>query len=324
MSKFKYLAVWLVLMLMQLTVFAQDVNLKAIVKNQVSVGEQFQLVFELNAEGGQNFRGPQFTDWRVLTGPMSSTNSSIQIINGQMSRNFTQSYTYVLMAKAEGNFTIGSATITVDGKSYKSDPVTIKVTAANAATQNNNAGSEPGANGEISSKDLFLRAIVDKKDVVRGEQLIVTYRLYTRLPVSSVSVSKLSAFPGFWTKNLQNDKDALTQSTEIINGEEYATADIRKMALFPQKTGKLDIESMELECVVQVRTQTNRRRTRDPFESFFNDPFFLTEAFPTSKKCWFQTNSKLTLNRFLQPESQMVLKVLWDNLDCNQASTVPA
>lgn len=273
MSKFKYLAVWLVLMLMQLTVFAQDVNLKAIVKNQVSVGEQFQLVFELNAEG-QNFRGPQFTDWRVLTGPMSSTNSSIQIINGQMSRNFTQSYTYVLMAKAEGNFTIGSATITVDGKSYKSDPVTIKVTAANAATQNNNAGSEPGANGEISSKDLFLRAIVDKKDVVRGEQLIVTYRLYTRLPVSSVSVSKLSAFPGFWTKNLQNDKDALTQSTEIINGEEYATADIRKMALFPQKTGKLDIESMELECVVQVRTQTNRRRTRDPFESFFNDPFF--------------------------------------------------
>ncbi len=149
-------------MLMQLTVFAQDVNLKAIVKNQVSAGEQFQLVFELNAEG-QNFRGPQFTDWRVLTGPMSSTNSSIQIINGQMSRNFTQSYTYVLMAKAEGNFTIGSATITVDGKSYKSDPVTIKVTTANAAAQNSTAGSEPGANGEISSKDIFLRAIVDKK-----------------------------------------------------------------------------------------------------------------------------------------------------------------
>lgn len=273
MPKLKHIPIWLVLMLMQLAVFAQDVNLKAIVKNQVSVGEQFQLVFELNAEG-ENFRGPQFNDWRVLTGPMSSTNSSIQIINGQMNRSITQSYTYVLMAKAEGSFTIDPASITADGKTYKSAPVTVKVTAANTSSQSNTDGSEPGANGEISSKDLFLRAIVDKKDVVRGEQIIVTYRLYTRLPVSSVTVSKLSAFPGFWTKNLQNDNAALSQSTEIINGEEYATADIRKMALFPQKTGKLEIESMELECVAQVRTQTNRRRSKDPFESFFNDPFF--------------------------------------------------
>ena len=273
MPKLKYLLIWLVLMLTQLAVFAQDVNLKAIVKNQVSVGEQFQVVFELNAEG-ENFRGPQFKDWRILTGPMSSTNSSIQIINGQMNRNFTQSYTYVLMAKAEGTFTIDAATVTVDGKSYKSEPISIKVSAANTSSPGNSNSSEPGANGEISSKDLFLRAIVDKKDIVRGEQLIVTYRLYTRVPVSSVSVSKLSAFPGFWTKSLQNDNDALKQSTEIINGEEYVTADIRKMALFPQKTGKLDIESMELECVAQVRTQTDRRRSRDPFESFFNDPFF--------------------------------------------------
>ncbi len=273
MPKLKYIPIWLVLTLIHIAGFAQGVNLKAIVKNQVSVGEQFQLVFELNAEG-ENFRGPQFTDWRVLTGPMSSTNSSIQIINGQMNRSFTQSYTYVLMAKAEGSFTIDVASVTVDGKSYKSDPVNIKVTKSNTSPQGNSNDSEPGSNGEISSKDLFLRAIIDKKEVVRGEQIIVTYRLYTRLPVSSVSVSKLSAFPGFWTKNLQNDNDALTQSTEIIYGEEYATADIRKMALFPQKTGKLDIESMELECVVQVRTQSNRQRSRDPFESFFNDPFF--------------------------------------------------
>lgn len=273
MPKLKYLPIWLVLMLMPFAGFAQDANLKAIVKNQVSVGEQFQLVFELNAEG-ENFRGPQFTDWRVLTGPMSSTNSSIQIINGQMNRSFTQSYTYVLMAKGEGTYTIDAASVVVDGKNYKSNPVTVKVTGANTSAQSNSNNSEPGANGEISSKDLFLRAIIDKKEVVRGEQLIVTYRLYTRLPVSSVSVSKLSAFPGFWTKSLQNDNAALSQSTEIINGEEYATADIRKMALFPQKTGKMEIESMELECVAQVRTQTNRQRSRDPFESFFNDPFF--------------------------------------------------
>ncbi|MBU2557835.1 MAG: BatD family protein [Bacteroidetes bacterium] len=275
MLKINHLHLLLLLTLIHMVSFGQDVRLKTSVKSQVRMGEQFQVVFDLNAEG-DNFRGPDFNDWRVLTGPMSSTSSSIQIINGQMNKSFTQSFTYVLMPTAEGEFTIGSASITVDGKQIKSEAVTVKVTGANspAQTQGNNP-TNPSQSGEgITSKDLFLRAIVDKKNVVSGEQVIVTYRIYTRVPISSVTVSKLSSFPGFWTKNLLSENDALTQSTEIINGEEYITADIRKMALFPQKTGKLEIDPMELECVAQVRTQTNRRRTRDPFESFFNDPFF--------------------------------------------------
>lgn len=273
MPKIKHIPILLVMLLLHLPGFAQDISLKTVVKNQVRMGEQFQLVFELNAEG-ENFRGPQFKDWRLLGGPMSSTSSSIQIINGQVSQSYTQSFTYVLTATAEGTYTIDAASVVVDGKTYKSEPVSIKVTAATSPAQSNSSDSQEASDGEITSKDLFLRAIIDKREVVSGEQLIVTYRLYTRIPVSSVSVTKLSAFPGFWTKNLQSDNASFKQSTEIINGEEYVTADIRKMALFPQRTGKLEIESMELECVAQVRTQTSRRRARDPFESFFNDPFF--------------------------------------------------
>ena len=271
MLEMKNIRSLLFFLLIPLIGFSQEVMLKVSTKSQVGLGEQFQLVFELNAEG-ERFKGPDFENWRVLSGPMSSTSSSIQIINGQMTRNFTQSYTYIISATKEGTFEIGSAEITVDGKTIKSSPVSVKVVKGSSSASSGTANQ--GQSQGITDRDLFLRAIIDKKEAVTGEQVIVTYRIYTRVPVSSVSVTKLSAFPGFWTKDLLSDKEALQQSTEIINGVEYTVADIRKMALFPQKTGKLTIEPMELECVAQVRTQTSRQRSRDPFESFFNDPFF--------------------------------------------------
>lgn len=269
MLEMKYIKILIILLLIPLIGISQEIMLKTNTKSQVSLGEQFRVVFELNAEGEQ-FVGPDFENWRVLSGPMSSTSSNIQIINGQMTRSFTQSYTYIITATKEGEFEIGSARINVDGKIIKSSPVKVTVVKGNTPASSGNSGTNQG----ITDKDLFLRAIIDKKEAFTGEQVIVTYRIYTRVPVSSVSVTKLSSFPGFWTKDLLSDSDALQQSTEIINGVEYTVADIRKMALFPQKNGKLTIEPMELECVAQVRTQTNRQRSRDPFESFFSDPFF--------------------------------------------------
>ncbi len=271
MLELKHIKILLYVLLIPLLGFGQEVMLKVSTKSRVSLGEQFQVVFELNAEG-ERFKGPDFKDWRVLSGPMSSTSSSIQIINGKMNRSFTQSYTYIISPTKEGKISIGSAQVVVDGETYKSQPVTVKVVKSN--TSNSSATANQNQQQGLTDKDLFLRAIIDKNQVVTGEQVIVTYRIYTRVPVSSVSVTKLSAFPGFWTKDLLSDKDALQQTTETINGEEYTVADIRKMALFPQKTGKLTIDPMELECVAQVRTQTSRQRSRDPFESFFNDPFF--------------------------------------------------
>ncbi|NOU45454.1 MAG: protein BatD [Bacteroidales bacterium] len=251
---------------------AQDVSLKASSKSQVEVGEQFQVVYELNAEGS-GFKGPAFTGLRVLNGPMSSTSSSIQIINGQMSRSFNQSYTYIVVASQEGSVTVPAATVNVKGKQYSSGKLTIEVVKS-GRTNGSTAQNSSAERASVSNKDVFLRAISDKRKVVLGEQIIVTYRIYTRVPVSSVNVNKLSSFSGFWMKNLLDENAALQQTTEKINGEEYVIADIRKVALFPQKSGKLVIDPMELECIAQVQGQTDKKRSRDPFESFFNDPFF--------------------------------------------------
>ncbi|MDP2237459.1 MAG: BatD family protein [Bacteroidales bacterium] len=272
---FGYLLIFMVLMIPKIT-SGQSATLKASAKTNVEVGEQFRVVYEVNAEGS-NFTGPDFRGFSLITGPMVSTSSSIQIVNGRMDRTFTQTYTYILSAGQEGEFTIEPANVTVDGKKIASNKLTIKVGPASSQQGGGGQARQPSTqdqSGSLSAKDLYLRAIPDKRTAVVGEQIIITYRIYTRVPVSSLSVTKLSSFPGFWTKNLLDNNASLQQTTQIIDGQEYVLADVRKVALFPQKTGKLTIEPMELECVAQIRTQQNQQRTRDPFESFFNDPFF--------------------------------------------------
>lgn len=252
---------------------AQDAVLRASTKTTVEVGEQFSLVYELNADGS-SFQGPDFRGFSVLTGPMISTSSSIQIVNGKVDRTFTQTFTYILSASAEGDFTIEPASVSVDGKRVTSNRLSIKVVPASSAQRPQPGRGQQSQSAGLSSKDLFLRAIPDKRNAVVGEQVIVTYRIYTRVPLSQLQVTKLSSFPGFWTKNLLDESQGLQQSQQVIDGVEYTVADVRRVALFPQKSGQLTIEPMELECIAQIRTQPDRQRPRDPFESFFNDPFF--------------------------------------------------
>lgn len=267
----------LLLAMLPIGLWAQDVSFVASAKPTVEVGEQFRIVYELNAEGSR-FTGPDLASVNVLTGPMTSSSSSIQIINGQMARSFTQTYTYIVMASAQGELTINPASVFVDGKKIQSNKLTIRVVASsggnNSGSSSQQSQSDNAGQQSVSDKDVYIRAIADKSSIYLGEQVIVTYRIFTRIPISNISVNKLSSFPGFWMKNLLDENATMQQSRQVINGEEYVVADLRKMALFPQKTGKLRIEPMEIECTAQVRTQGDRRRSRDPFESFFNDPFF--------------------------------------------------
>ncbi len=264
-----------------------EVSFTASTKNLVEVGERFQIYYTVNANGS-GFRVSDFGTLSVLSGPNRSSSSSIQYINGKMSQSTELTFTYLVMATTEGTVNIPPATIRVDGRTYKSNALTIKVVkgAAGAANTQQNRGQQQTRNGSGSSanvsvsdgtvknSDLYIKALVSNKHPYLGEQVIVTYRIYTKIPVSDMSVDKLSSFPGFWTKDLSDNNKKLQQSTKIINGEQYVVADIRKMALYPQKSGKLKIDPMELQCMTQVRTKAKRRRSYDPFEDFFDDPFF--------------------------------------------------
>ena len=270
----------LILIFFSKSVLADEVRFTASTRKIVEAGEQFQLIYTLNAQG-TNFRGPALNDFLVLSGPNTSSSSSIQIINRKMTQSVTNTFTYYLRAIKEGTFTISPASVKAGNKYYRSNTLTIKVvksgTNTNVSQQSiaEQKGQQVQPQTRSETKDVFLKATANKTNPFQGEQVIVTYKIYTKVPIAQISIDKLSSFTGFWSKNLLNDNERLKQSTEIINGEEYITADIRKIALFPQKTGKLEIDPMELECIAQIRKQKTRRITSDPFfDSFFDDPFF--------------------------------------------------
>jgi hypothetical protein len=273
--------------------FAEDIIFSAQAKRVVSVGEMFNLTFTLNSQGKQ-FRGPQIKNFKVISGPNTSSNSNIRFINGSMSRSETYTFSYVLEATQEGEFNIPSATIVVNKEKYESNSLTIKVVKNKAnkpkssssgqrqsnrkpqssQQRNQRQNASKGKHVSVNNKDVFLKALINKKDPYQGEQIVVTYKIYTKVPLSNIGINKLSSFPGFWSYNLLKDNTRLNQYNEYIDGEEYVVADLKKTALFPMKSGELKIEALEMECVAQIRSKNQRRRVDPFFDSFFNDPFF--------------------------------------------------
>lgn len=255
---------------------AAEVDFKVSAPQQVRLGERFRLIYQINADVDQ-FTPPALRGLRILSGPSRSQNSSIQIVNGKVSQNISISYTYILAATQEGKVEIPAAKIKVSGKTYQSKLKTINVVTA-GQNQNTTAQTQNSSNkntGTLKANDVYIKAFINEKSAYLGEQIIVTYRIYTKVPVSNLSIDKLSSFNGFWNVELLENNGSLKQRNEVINGEEYIVADLKRTALFPQKTGKLEIEPMSLSCVVQVQTSKKKTTSNDPFfDSFFNDPFF--------------------------------------------------
>ena len=99
----------------------------------------------------------------------------------------------------------------------------------------------------------------------------------------------MPSYAGFWTKDISDNSNSLRQSTEYINGIEYTTAEVQKTVIVPQRAGKLTIDPMIIECVAQIRTESNRQRSMDPFDVFFNDPFFNRNIVNVKKELTSQT-----------------------------------
>ena len=269
----------IIALLAPLALWAQAPSINVLTKRQVSVGEQFKIAFEVNAEG-RSFSAPAFDGFTLVGGPFNSTSSNVQIVNGNMTRSVSNTYSYVLRAEREGEFTIGSASIVVDGNVVKSEPCKITVTEGasdSGAAQGGGSGQvrQSTNDPQVSGQDLFLKVIPAKRSAYVGEPVVLTYKLYTRVPVSQISVSKMPSYGGFWMKECgDNNGNTLRQSSEVINGIEYTTAEVKKVVVIPQKAGKLTIEPMALECIAQIVTQRAPQYSNDPFDAFFNDPFF--------------------------------------------------
>jgi len=240
----------------------------------VEAGEQFRLGFTLN-ERGTDLQLPDLSNFDVLMGPSTSQSSSIQIISGKTTQTSSFSYIFILRAKKEGNFMIRPASIKVDGKTYESNTLNIQVVkgqpkqaGSQQSNQQDNQSQEETPAANISKDNLFVRIVVDKTNVSKGEQIISTVKLYIsqNVPLNGFDEVKLPTYEGFWTKDIEVPTQ-VNFTREVYNGKIYQVGVLKKTILFPQQTGAIRINPFEITCVVRQRV----RQQQSFFDDFFDN-----------------------------------------------------
>jgi len=270
------LTVVLFFTLIPLITAGKDLEIKAYVdRTELALGEYFQYTVEISGSIG-SIPPPELPDlgeFYTLSGPNES--SSYQWVNGAMSA--SKSFSYLLQPKDAGEFTIASATLKVKREVLQTNPIVIKVLASGG--QNQSSGQSPQSKGvqpekqtqvEGNPEEVFLRAEADKTTLMQNDGVTITYKLYFRINVNTYEIAKAPQATGFWTEEHQLPAQPVV-GAEVVNGRRYQVAAIRKVTLFPTRTGKLTIDPLEIQ--VQVR-EKRRSRGNDPFGSIFDDPFF--------------------------------------------------
>jgi hypothetical protein len=256
---------------------SQDISFTAEGPRVVETGEQFMVSFSLNARPS-SFTPPDLKDFYVLSGPNQSSSSSIQIINGRTSQSTTITYTYYLQASEPGTFTIPPAKAVVNKKEYTSNSLSIEVIGEKSQVQTTPGEESAAVQQDVPDEELFVRILTDKKSVYQGEHLIATLKLYTRLNIAGFGSSEMPDFADFWTKDIETPTQINLQR-ENVGGVIYNTGIIRKVILFPQKSGNITIEPFKLETYIRQQSNT----PRSIFDDFFGPSYTTVSKMLVSK-----------------------------------------
>ncbi len=267
-----------------LSVFAEDVVFKAQAPKQVIVGRPFQISYTVNHRC-RDLQAPEFTDFDVLSGPYSSTSSSTSFTNGHMTSSYEQTYTYMLMARKAGSFTIGPASVKVSGDHVQSNGLRIEVlpedqqtTQSQPTSQGRGLGgqtSQSSQTSQTSSENIFVRTIATKTRVHEQEALMISYKLYfANVDVAQLTNNiKIPEFTGFLKQDLEQGE--IQTELEHYNGRNYQTAVLYRTILYPQHSGDIAIDPAHFEVILRVQTQ---QRVRSIFDDFFGSYTNVTKA----------------------------------------------
>jgi hypothetical protein len=240
---------------------AQDVTVRAFL-NPVAVGVGRTFVLNVEVAGSQNLDSepqlPDLSSFATYLGSGSST--SMQIINNRTTVSLTLQYRY--QALEEGNFEIPAMDIQVGGERYTTEPLSLTISSAPPPTPQ--AGGQTSDPTVIGPEDLFITADVSRDRVREGEPVVVEYRIFTRVNVSSYSFTSVPEPGGFWVEELPLPDQPQVEQV-VRDGRQYTTAVIRRVALVPTGPGERVIEPLGIEAQVRVR-----QRLLDPLEGFFD------------------------------------------------------
>jgi hypothetical protein len=270
----KKVLLYQLILLISLSVSGQDIYVKAEYPSVVNAGEQFTVMWTVNAGGGE-FSAPSFNGFYKLMGPQTSYSSSTQIINGKMSNETSYSYVYYLQGVKEGKFVIPPAVFTLKNKTYSSDSMRIEVIGSTSKKQNVTSGSNNSGNDtevESSGKDLFINLSVSRKEIFMGEPIVATVKIYSRLNISGINEIKYPSFNSFLRSDIETPPlTSLRQ--ENVNGTIYGSGVIQQFLLYPQVTGEITIDPVQISVLAQ-------QKTRGESDPFFGDFFSSYQTVP--------------------------------------------
>lgn len=271
LDKYLKIALTLLFSIVCVSLMAQ-VSCTAQAPSQVGVGQAFRYQVTLN-EKPSKILNTNFGSFDVLNGPSQGSSSSISIINGQMTKSSSYSYTYTLAATKEGQLTIPGVTFSVNGSQVKSNSVTVNV------VKDGDGGGQSQAQGRqrqqqqqsqgFNKKDVFVKAYCSNNNPYVGEQVIITHKLYVGPSVNGgYQVTHVNAptQSGLWSYTLGNPDADAPRTTEVVDGKKYTVFEVRKTAVFPQKSGKITVTPFEIGFVARV---IYTQQSNDPFDMFF-------------------------------------------------------
>ena len=274
----KRLLLTLLMTLAAFVAFAQT-DIKVQVHNVVAADEQFNVTFIIEGEGKiTDFQWQPGSDFQLLWGPQQGRSTSMQIINGKTTKSVQTTYSYVLRPTAQGKFTLPRASANVKGQTIYSKSASIEVVASKSSSSSRSQSSGSSSAGQaqqptrsttgvVSDEDVFLTVSLSRSNVVVGEPITATIKLYQRVNIVGFEGVTFPSFNGFWSQELQAPTN-IEFTRETYNGQIYNSALLRKFILIPQQQGAVTIDPSEIVCLVNIRVSSGGSSI---FDGFFDD-----------------------------------------------------
>lgn len=244
-------------------VSAQQPDISMIAPTEgIAAGQEFTLEIRVNSSNGSvdTITPPDLSRFTVLSESMSRPMGfSFSFGSRQIISQSTVVQRYRLVAKAPGRVSLSPARVSIGGRTYRTNSLTIEIQDPSALQAAQAAADEaarqleasraprPGLDGANFDRTAFLRTVVDKATAYVGEQVTATLYLYVRGSLGSTpDVSREATTEGFWVQDLTpRDESALT-SDVVENGVRFRVYMLKRMALFPLHEGTLTIGAMHL------------------------------------------------------------------------------
>lgn len=235
-------------------------------RTEVGTDDVFVLtVRAIDAPAGSSLQLPDVPTVETL-GTSRGVQSSIRFGGGGPRVQQISTLTVRMRALKAGKLVLPPAELHAASGVYRSSPVTLSVKSGHVADSRPGAGRpRPDPFGGASpfgdddenpfdvfrrrqqsagERDLFLRGEVDKREVYQGEQATLSLWIYARVDLSRVDAVTMPKLDGFWTEDLETPKE-LSGETRTVDGVAYRAYLLRRLALFPVKSGPREIGPVE-------------------------------------------------------------------------------